>query len=111
MAAQPVAHGFIVGSIQNLAITGRLRVSQTAIPSCNGDTRGPPTGVFSITAPRLIPKGAPGQNARNISGGTSNKRNGQVTIYLIFLLVKRLTLRRHLVQAAWMLIPAAILLS
>src|SRR6266851_2418516 len=77
MEVRPAARGFTAGYIQSRGITARPRVSpQMVTHSRNGVSPGPPTGVFSITAPRLTRKGARGRNARNTCGGTRSRKNG-----------------------------------
>src|SRR5712692_6675777 len=72
MAVQPVAPGFIAASIQRKAITAPLHAILRAIHSCNGDSPGLPTGVFSTIGPRLTRMAAHGRSVKSMSGGTKS---------------------------------------
>src|SRR5260370_34350259 len=69
MEARPAAPGFTVVCIQHRTRTWPRRVSPVSIPTCNGVLPGLLIGVFSIIAPRLIHRVAPGRSARNTCGG------------------------------------------
>src|SRR5438105_2212776 len=83
--AQPVARGFTVECILNQGITERPHAFLVAIHRYNGALLGLLTDVFSIIAPRLTPRGVPGQNARSTSGGTRKRSSGQAMTSQIFL--------------------------